>query len=114
MICADGPDRRARTGHLPKCPVPDHRDRKAAAVYRGVLHLGKAMALWQAGIAAAVTLSPPLAALVIGAAGLTAGFAISGAALVLLSCVSLLALARRAAATGPALNGGPRCPTFSP
>jgi MFS family permease len=78
-------------------------------------HLGKAMALWQAGIAAAVTLSPPLAAMVIGATGLTAGFAISGAALAALSCLSLLALTRRrAAATRPAPDGGPRCPTSSP
>jgi len=74
-------------------------------------HLGKAIALWQAGVAAAVTLSPLLAALVIGAAGLTAGFAVSGAALVALSGLSLLALTRRrATANRSASDGGPRCP----
>lgn len=77
-------------------------------------HLGKAMALWQAGIAGAITLSPPLAALVIGVAGLTAGFAISGAALAALSGLSLFALTRRNAATRPAPDGGPRCLTSSP
>ena len=57
-------------------------------------HLGKAMALWQTGIAAAVTVSPPLAAAVIRAAGLTAGFAISGTALAVISGLSLLAVTR--------------------
>jgi hypothetical protein len=53
------------------------------------------MALWQTGIAAPLTLSPPLAALIIHAVGLTAGFAISGTALAALSGLSLLTLTRR-------------------
>ena len=55
-------------------------------------HLGKAMALWYTGIAAALTISPPLAALAIHALGLTASFALSGAALAALSGLSLLRL----------------------
>lgn len=58
-------------------------------------HLGKAMALWYTGIAAATTISPPLAALAIRAWGLTASFALSGLALIALSGLSLLRLARR-------------------
>ncbi len=58
-------------------------------------HLGKAMALWYTGIAAATTISPPLAALAIRAWGLTASFALSGAALIALSGLSMVTLARR-------------------
>lgn len=58
-------------------------------------HLGKAMALWYTGIAAATTISPPLAVLAIHAWGLTASFALSGSALVALSGLALLRLARR-------------------
>jgi hypothetical protein len=65
-------------------------------------HLGKAMALWYTGIAAAVTISPPLAAVAIRVWGLTASFALSGAGLAALSALSLLRLTRRrpAAVTG--------------
>ena len=65
-------------------------------------HLGKAMALWYTGIAAAITISPPLAAVAIRAWGLTASFALSGAGLAALSALSLLRLTRRrpAAVTG--------------
>ena len=58
-------------------------------------HLGKAMALWYTGIAAALTISPPLAALAIRAWGLTASFALSGLALAALSGLSMLRLLRR-------------------
>ena len=64
-------------------------------------HLGKAMALWYTGIAAATTISPPLAALAIHAWGLTASFALSGSALVALSGLALLRLARRPRAADP-------------
>lgn len=72
-------------------------------------HLGKAMALWYTGIAAATTISAPLAALAIHAWGLTASFALSGAALIALSGLSLLRLARRhlAAAAPPLQKDGP-------
>ncbi|MGH3302045.1 MAG: MFS transporter, partial [Streptosporangiaceae bacterium] len=64
-------------------------------------HLGKAIALWYTGIAAATTISPPLAALAIHAWGLTTSFAMSGTALIALSGLSLSRLTRRhpAAAT---------------
>ncbi|MGH3275581.1 MAG: MFS transporter [Streptosporangiaceae bacterium] len=61
-------------------------------------HLGKAMALWYTGIAAATTISPPLAALAIHAWGLTVSFALSGSALVALSGLSAFRLTRRRAA----------------
>ncbi len=64
-------------------------------------HLGKAMALWYTGIATATTISPPLAALAIHAWGLTASFALSGAALAALSGLALLRLTRHPAAPPP-------------
>jgi MFS family permease len=64
-------------------------------------HLGKAMALWYTGIAAATTVSPPLAALAIRNWGLTASFALSGGALAVLSGLSLVRLARRRGAGLP-------------
>jgi len=65
-------------------------------------HLGKAMALWQTGIAAALAISPPLAALAIRAWGLTASFALSGSGLAALSGLATLRLIhRRAAASRP-------------
>lgn len=63
-------------------------------------HLGKAMALWYTGIAAATTISPPLAAAAVRAWGLTVSFALSGSALLALSGLSLLRLTRRPPAAG--------------
>lgn len=79
-------------------------------------HLGKAMALWYTGIAAATTISPPLAALAIRAWGLTASFALSGSVLVALSGLSLFRLTRRASAANanPTQKAVPRCPTSLP
>lgn len=72
-------------------------------------HLGKAMALWYTGIAAATTISPPLAALAIRAWGLTASFALSGSALVVLSGAALLRLTRRRPAAGPSTTRKAAC-----
>jgi hypothetical protein len=63
------------------------------------------MALWYTGIAAATTISPPLAAAAIHSCGLTTSFAISGSALVTLSGLSLLRLThRRPTAVTPEYN----------
>ncbi len=74
------------------------------------------MALWSTGIAAAVTISPPLASLAIRSVGLTAAFATSGSGLAALSGLSLLRLTRRrpAAVTSTPRNRVPSCPTSSP
>ncbi len=68
-------------------------------------HLGKAMAMWYTGIAAATTISPPLAALAIRAWGLTVSFALSGSALAVLSGLSLFQLTRRQPAAASPLTG---------
>jgi predicted MFS family arabinose efflux permease len=60
-------------------------------------HLAKALGLWEAGIALAVSVSPPLAALVIAHAGLRASFAISSSLLIALGTWAAVALRRHGA-----------------
>ena len=68
-------------------------------------HLAKILGLWEAGISGGMALSAPLAATVITLAGLTAGFALCGAALIAAALTSAWLLHRlrpeqRAARTG--------------
>jgi hypothetical protein len=60
-------------------------------------HLAKILGLWEAGIAAGAALSAPLAAAVISLAGLTAGFALCGTALVTTALTAAWLLRRLAA-----------------
>ena len=60
-------------------------------------HLAKILGLWEAGIAAGAALSAPLAAAVISLAGLTAGFALCGTALVTTALTAAWLLHRLAA-----------------
>jgi len=68
-------------------------------------HLAKTLGLWEAGISGGMALSAPLAATVITLAGLTAGFALCGAALIAVALTSAWLLHRlrpeqRSATTG--------------
>jgi MFS family permease len=60
-------------------------------------HLAKALGLWEAGIAGAVALAPVIAATTIDHLGVTAGFMLSGVALIVIGSVAALMLTR----TGP-------------
>jgi MFS family permease len=75
-------------------------------------HLAKALGLWEAGIAGAVALAPVIAAITIDHLGVTTGFVLSGAALILIGTAAALLLAR--AAPGrihvPALQAEAGCP----
>jgi MFS family permease len=57
-------------------------------------HLAKVLGLWEAGIAGVVALSPALANVVLATAGVQAGFAVSGAATVLIALVASALLRR--------------------
>lgn len=70
-------------------------------------HLAKVLGLWEAGIADGAALSAPLAAAVITLAGLAAGFALCGAALMAAAFASAWLLRRLTAARGGADRGRP-------
>src|SRR5262249_33657963 len=55
-------------------------------------HLAKALGLWEAGIAGAITLAPLIATAVIGTAGVSTGFMLSGAALIVIGAAAALIL----------------------
>ncbi len=57
-------------------------------------HLAKALGLWEAGIAGAVAIAPVIATAIIDTVGVSAGFMLSGAALVVIGAVAALALTR--------------------
>ena len=68
-------------------------------------HLAKALGLWEAGIAGAVAVAPLIATAIIDSVGVSAGFMLSGAALILIGTTAALVLhrtARRQAASCPA------------
>ncbi len=57
-------------------------------------HLAKALGLWEAGIAGAVAIAPVIATTIIDTVGVSAGFMLSGAALVVIGAGAALALTR--------------------
>ena len=57
-------------------------------------HLAKALGLWEAGIAGAVAIAPVIATAIIDTVGVSAGFMLSGAALVVIGAAAALALTR--------------------
>jgi MFS family permease len=59
-------------------------------------HLAKALGLWEAGIAGAVALAPVIAATTIDHLGVTTGFMLSGAALILIGTAAAVLLTRTA------------------
>ena len=57
-------------------------------------HLAKALGLWEAGIAGAIAIAPLIATTVIDSVGVSTGFLLSGAALIVIGVVAALALNR--------------------
>src|SRR6516165_6123040 len=57
-------------------------------------HLAKALGLWEAGIAAAIAIAPVIAAAIIDSVGVSTGFMLSGAALIVIGAAAALALNR--------------------
>ena len=57
-------------------------------------HLAKALGLWEAGIAGAIAISPIIATTIIDTAGVSTGFLLSGAALIVIGSTAALALNR--------------------
>src|SRR5215469_852232 len=57
-------------------------------------HLAKALGLWEAGIAGAIAIAPLIATTVIDTAGVSTGFMLSGAALIVIGAAAALALNR--------------------
>jgi MFS family permease len=57
-------------------------------------HLAKALGLWEAGIAGAIAIAPVIATTIIDTAGVSTGFMLSGAALIVIGLVAALALHR--------------------
>jgi MFS family permease len=57
-------------------------------------HLAKALGLWEAGIAGAIAIAPLIATAIIDSAGVSAGFMLSGAALIVIGLVAALVLHR--------------------
>ena len=57
-------------------------------------HLAKALGLWEAGIAGAIAIAPVIATAIIDTAGVSTGFMLSGAALIVIGLVAALALHR--------------------
>ena len=64
-------------------------------------HLAKALGLWEAGIAGAIAIAPVIATTIIDTAGVSTGFMLSGAALIVIGLVAALAL-KQTRARGPA------------
>jgi len=57
-------------------------------------HLAKALGLWEAGIAGAIAIAPVIATAIIDTAGVSTGFLLSGAALIVIGLAAALALNR--------------------
>jgi len=55
-------------------------------------HLAKALGLWEAGIAGAIAIAPIIATAIIGTLGVSTGFMLSGAALIVIGLAAALAL----------------------
>jgi Major Facilitator Superfamily len=55
-------------------------------------HLAKALGLWEAGIAGAIAIAPVIATAIIDSVGVSAGFMLSGAALIVIGAAAALAL----------------------
>jgi hypothetical protein len=55
-------------------------------------HLAKALGLWEAGIAGAIAIAPLIATAIIDSVGLSTGFMLSGAALVVIGLAAFLIL----------------------
>jgi len=70
-------------------------------------HLAKALGLWEAGIAGAIAIAPVIATTIIDTFGVSTGFMLSGAALIVIGLVAALALNRTMGrATVPSAAGG--------
>lgn len=78
------------TGRLRTDRHPADRPRTAA---HPDTHLAKALGLWEAGIAGALTVSPVIASTTIAALGVQTAFMLSGAALIALAAVAATVLA---------------------
>jgi MFS family permease len=86
--------------------IPDH-------------HLAKALGLWEAGIAGAIAIAPVIATTIIDSAGISAGFMISGATLIVIGTAATLVLNRASARDTASLaegepRGDPPRPATSP
>jgi hypothetical protein len=57
-------------------------------------HLAKALGLWEAGIAGAIAIAPVIATTIIDSVGVSAGFMLSGAALIVIGGAAALTLNR--------------------
>ena len=57
-------------------------------------HLAKALGLWEAGISGAIAIAPVIATIIIENVGVSTGFMLSGAALIVIGLVAALALNR--------------------
>jgi hypothetical protein len=80
-------------------------------------HLAKALGLWEAGIAGAIAIAPVIATTIIDTVGVSTGFMLSGAALIVIGLVAALALNRtkgRAAVPSPVYGRNPRVNHSSP
>jgi MFS family permease len=70
-------------------------------------HLAKALGLWEAGIAGAIAIAPVIATIIIENVGVSAGFMLSGTALIVIGATAALALNRtrdRRTVSSPALS----------
>ena len=82
-------------------------------------HLAKALGLWEAGIAGAIAIAPVIATTIIDHAGVSTGFMLSGAALIVIGTTAALALNRargrnaRSFAVGDHIRGNPLRPATS-
>ena len=82
-------------------------------------HLAKALGLWEAGIAGAIAIAPVIAAAIIDSAGISAGFMISGATLIVIGAAAALVLNRAgardtASSAADEPRGDPLRPATSP
>jgi MFS family permease len=83
-------------------------------------HLAKALGPWEAGIAGAIAIAPVIAITIIDNAGVSTGFMLSGAALIVIGMAAALALKRtriRGTVSSPAgghMRANPRPPATSP
>jgi MFS family permease len=83
-------------------------------------HLAKALGLWEAGIAGAIAIAPVIATTIIDNAGVSTGFMLSGAALIVIGTTAALALNRTrgrntiSSPVGDHLRANPLPPASSP